>query len=73
MSATPTARTILEKGSVVAGNEAIQRHLLKLLKTAGARATSPLIAPEADRTYWPRALPGPIRPEVAVLPVIVFG
>jgi myo-inositol-1(or 4)-monophosphatase len=27
---------MLEKGSVVAGNEAIHRHLLKLLKTAGA-------------------------------------
>jgi hypothetical protein len=27
---------ILDKGSVVAGNETIQRKLLKLLKTAGA-------------------------------------
>jgi len=27
---------ILEKGNIVAGNEAIHRHLLKLLKTAGA-------------------------------------
>ena len=27
---------MLDKGSVVAGNEPIHRHLLKLLKTAGA-------------------------------------
>jgi hypothetical protein len=33
---------MLAKGSVVAGNEAIQRHLLKLLKTA---ATEPVAAP----------------------------
>jgi hypothetical protein len=28
--------TVLAQGSVVAGNEAIQRKLLKLLKTAGS-------------------------------------
>jgi myo-inositol-1(or 4)-monophosphatase len=35
---------MLAKGSVVAGNEAIQKHLLKLLKTA---ATEPTTAPSA--------------------------
>ena len=35
---------MLAKGSVVAGNEAIQRHLLKLLKTAAAE---PVAAPSA--------------------------
>jgi myo-inositol-1(or 4)-monophosphatase len=33
---------MLEKGSVVAGNEAIHRHLLKLLKTAGAEHSTAL-------------------------------
>jgi myo-inositol-1(or 4)-monophosphatase len=37
---------ILEKGNIVAGNEAIHRHLLKLLKTAGA---------ERDVAATPRA------------------
>jgi myo-inositol-1(or 4)-monophosphatase len=37
---------ILEKGTIVAGNEAIHRHLLKLLKTAGA---------ERDVAATPRA------------------
>ena len=31
---------MLDKGSVVAGNEAIQRHLLKLLKAASAAPTA---------------------------------
>ena len=37
---------ILEKGNIIAGNEAIHRHLLKLLKTAGA---------ERDVAATPRA------------------
>jgi myo-inositol-1(or 4)-monophosphatase len=32
---------MLRTGSVVAGNEAIQKRLLKLVKTAGAAARSP--------------------------------
>ncbi len=39
---------MLEKGSIVAGNEAIHRHLLKLLKTAGAEtAHTPAAIPSA--------------------------
>lgn len=39
---------MLEKGSIVAGNEAIHRHLLKLLKSAGAgTAPAPTAIPSA--------------------------
>ena len=39
---------MLEKGSIVAGNEAIHRHLLKLLKTASAEtAYTPTPIPSA--------------------------
>jgi myo-inositol-1(or 4)-monophosphatase len=39
---------MLEKGSIVAGNEAIHRHLLKLLKSAGAgTAPTPTAIPSA--------------------------
>ena len=34
---------MLDNGSVVAGNEAIQRHLLKLVKTATAAPASRII------------------------------
>ena len=59
---------MLDKGSVVAGNEPIHRHLLKLLKAAGAGAR-----PSPPRHRLGRTAPRNVRPEVAVLRVIVFG
>ncbi len=61
---------MLDKGSVVAGNEPIHRHLLKLLKTAAAEHDVAAVALRPGVfTPWK----GNIRPEVAVLRVIVFG
>ena len=74
---------MLETGSVVAGNEAIQRKLLKQLKTvAEPRDTLPLSPirhldqPAIARSSayaCARGTKTSMRPEVAVLPFLVFG
>ena len=65
---------MLATGSVVAGNETIQRTLLKLLKTA-AVARDAVAAPIRHVRAGARAAisNSPPRPEVAVLPKLVFG
>ena len=59
---------MFDKGSIVAGNEAIHRQLLKLLKSRQPPTHAPSAAAPAGEC------PGNVlRPEVAVLRVIVFG